>query len=361
MGKTVSFFGDALESCRVWLERDFESELARALIAPWVLHAGLGPDDAYSGLMGKVIMAALGLAGLPVVVGGSDRIVSAFRGCIEEWGGRFVTGADVSTVVVDGGRATGVITSRGDRYPASKAVVCNVTPTQLYGRLLDGSPVPSEVQEKAMAFRYGRADMQIHFALDSPPRWHHPELREVPLLHITPGLDGVSRAVNEAERGLLPATATVVVGQPTALDPSRAPDGSWILWIQLQELPSRIKGDAAGEIEAPGSGAWDDDVAGRYADRIQARLSEHIDGFEGSIVGRRVFSPADLERLNMNLVGGDPYSGACTIDQFLLWRPFGPSKGHRTPVKDLYHIGASTHPGPGLGGNSGFLVGSSLA
>ena len=62
------------------------------------------------------------------------------------------------------------------------------------------------------------------------------------IVHLTPGLDGVSRAVNEAERGLLPAEATIVVGQPMAVDPSRAPEGSWILWIQLQEVPSRAEG-----------------------------------------------------------------------------------------------------------------------
>ena len=63
---TFTFFGEALESCRTWVERDFKSDLVKGLIAPWVLHAGLGPDDAYSGLMGKVIMGAVGMAGMPI-------------------------------------------------------------------------------------------------------------------------------------------------------------------------------------------------------------------------------------------------------------------------------------------------------
>ena len=79
-------------------------------------------------------------------------------------------------------------------------------------------------------------------------------------MHLTPGLDGVSRAVNEAERGLLPAEATVVVGQPLTMDPSRAPDGKGLLWVQLQELPWQIKGDAAGELDA-GDGVWTADAA----------------------------------------------------------------------------------------------------
>lgn len=356
VGGTFEFFGEALETCRSWIERDFESDLVRALIAPWVLHAGLGPDDAYSGLMGKVIMGAIGLAGMPVVVGGGSRIVDAFQQVIESHGGRFVTDADVAKVSVANGKARGAVTSDGTEYLASTAVICNVTPTQLYGRLLDD--VPQHHATKAKAYRYGRATMQIHYALSEPPAWSDPDLVEVAYVHVTPGLDGVSKAVNEAERGLLPETGTIVVGQPVALDPSRAPAGHWILWVQLQELPAHIKGDAGGEIAVPADGSWNEEVTDAYVNRIQRRLAHHMPNLESSIVGRRAYSPARLEGLNMNLVGGDPYSGSCTIDQFFMWRPFPGSKNHETPVDGVFHIGASTHPGPGLGGHSGFMVAS---
>ena len=75
-----------------------------------------------------------------------------------------------------------------------------------------------------------------------------------------------------------------------------------------------------------------------------------------AIVGTSILSPADLEAANINLVGGDPYSGARSIDQFHLFRPFPGNKNHRTAIKRLWHIGASTHPGPGLGGMSGHLA-----
>ena len=179
------------------------------------------------------------------------------------------------------------------------------------------------------------------------------------MVHVTPGLDGVSRAVNEAVRGLLPAEATIVCGQPLAVDPSRAPDGSGMLWIQLQELPSSPQGDAAGEIEV-GDGTWTENLRERYADRIQARLAHHIPNLESALLSRVVLSPADLEEANVNLVGGDPYSGALSLDQNFLWRPLAKQPSHQTPVRNLYHIGASTHPGPGLGGVSGTLVAQEL-
>jgi len=355
---TFEFFGQSLETCRAWLERDFSSELVQGLIAPWVLHAGLGPDDAFSGLMAKLIMGTLSLAGMPVVKGGSYQIVEAFRSLIEDHGGALVTGTEVDSVIIESGRALGVTTAAGEDYLASKAVICNVTPTQLFQRLLSKGEVSAEAIRRTEGFRYGRADMQIHFALDDTPEWHDPELAEVAMVHLTRGLNGVSRSVNEATRGLLPAEATVVVGQPTAVDPSRAPEDKAIMWIQLQELPARIRGDAADEIAVPEDGRWTNDIAERYADRIQARIADHVGNFDEIVVGRSVFSPADLETLNPNLVGGDPYSGSCTIDQFLAWRPTPGSRNHETGIKNLFQIGASTHPGPGLGGNSGFMVAS---
>ena len=223
--------------------------------------------------------------------------------------------------------------------------------------------MPAPVAAAAGRFRYGRAEMQIHLALDEPPRWQGPEaerLARCPIVHVTPGLDGVSRAVNEAERGLLPAEATIVCGQPVALDPSRAPDGKSIVWIQLQELPAgRVKGDAAGDIDV-GDGTWTEELREAYADRIVARLGESIENLAGATAKRVVLSPADIEGLNANLVGGDIYGGSCALDQNLLWRPLGEAPGHATAVDRLYHIGASTHPGPGLGAGSGYLVAKEL-
>ena len=202
--------------------------------------------------------------------------------------------------------------------------------------------------------------MQIHFALTEPPDWQGDErLRRTPIVHLTPGLDGVSRAVNEANRGLLPAEATIVCGQPMTMDETRAPEGAWILWIQLQELPSRPKGDAAGELDV-GDGTWTEELREAYADRIQARLGRQIENLDGALVARHVMSPADMEAANVNFVGGDIYSGALSLDQNLLWRPRPRLPGHRTPVARLWHIGASTHPGPGLGAGSGYLVAQEL-
>jgi phytoene dehydrogenase-like protein len=356
----AAFFGEALLPARGWLESRYTSPVAQALWAPWVLHCGLGPEAAYSGQMAKVIAFALEAAGAPIVKGGAQNLLDAFARVIAANAGTIRTQADVVEIVSDGRRATGVKLADGSTVTAAKGVVCSVTPNQLYGRLLGKGKVPAEIQERLSSFRYGKGNMQIHFALNKPPQWRAPELGKVALLHLTPGLDGVSKAANEAERGMLPAEPTICVGQPTALDPSRAPDGAAILWLQLPEAPRRLKGDAAGEIDVPANGEWNEAVRELYADRIEALLAKHIDGFKETIIARRCYSPADLQHLNINLEGGDPYGGYCGIDQFFLWRPLPGSINHRTHMPGLYHIGASTHPGPGLGGGSGYLLAKTL-
>jgi phytoene dehydrogenase-like protein len=359
-GGFASFAGELLQTSRDWLQQTFASERAHGLLAPWVLHTGLGPDAAASGFMTQVIAVAIQQGGMPVPRGGGQKLADALAELIRDHGGVCETRVDVERVVVQSGRAVGVRTDSGDTITAERAVIANVTPTQLYERLLDDGDVPPAVRDGARRFRYGRAEMQIHFALSEPPRWNGDErLGRTAIVHVTPGLDGVSRAVNEAERGLLPAEATIVVGQPLTVDPSRAPAGKGILWIQLQELPWRVRGDAAGELDV-GEGVWSERLKERYANRIQARLAKHIPNLESSLLGRAVLSPADIERMDVNLRHGDPYAGALTLDQNFLWRPFPQSPGHATAVERLWHIGASTWPGPGLGAGSGTLVAREL-
>jgi phytoene dehydrogenase-like protein len=341
--------GRLLVSARDWLETAFASDRAHGLLAPWVLHTGLGPDAAASGYMAQVIAVAVQEGGMPIPRGGGQRLADALAAVIREHGGSCETGVDVERVF-----AGGVRTAAGETVTAAKAVVCNVTPTQLYGSLLQGFP------RRAEGFRYGRSAMQIHFALSEPPRWEGDErLGRTAIVHVTPGLDGVSRAVNEADRGLLPAEATIVAGQPLTMDSSRAPEGAGVLWVQLQELPWRVKGDAVGELDV-GDGSWTEELRERYADRIQARLARHIPNLESSILARTALSPADLQAANVNLVDGDPYGGSLALDQNFLWRPLAAQPGHRTPVDGVWHVGASTHPGPGLGGGSGALVAAQL-
>ncbi|WP_417424954.1 phytoene desaturase family protein [Hoeflea sp.] len=355
----AAWIGEALRPSRAWLEAGYASERIQALHAPWVLHTGLPPESAYGSQMGKVIAFALEAAGAPVVKGGAGQAVAAFKSLIEENGGQLRANADVDQVIIENGRATGVRLADGTTITADN-VICSVPPSQLYQRLLrDQTQAVSEKDTAQLKqFRHGRGNFQLHYAIDGPIRWKTAGLEDVALVHLADGIDSVSKSANEAARGMMPETPTICVGQPHRLDPSRCPEGKSILWLQIPDAPRVLKGDAAGEIET--SGTWDDATREAFADRIEAILTRHIDGFSESILARKAYSPADLEALNINLVGGDPYGGSCALDQFFIWRPFSHSVNNSTSIRNLHHIGASTHPGPGLGGGSGFLLAKRL-
>ena len=102
----------------------------------------------------------------------------------------------------------------------------------------------------------------------------------------------MSRAFAEAAAGLLPAEPVLVVGQPTAIDATRAPPDRHVLWVQVRVLPATIAGDALGRI-----GATDWDAAKEpYAERVLDSLETYAPGLRDRILGRSVWSPLDLER-----------------------------------------------------------------
>lgn len=348
-----SWFGEALEPARGWLETRYDSASVQALWAPWVLHVGLTPEATYGGQMSRVIAFALEAAGAPVVKGGAGQAAVAFRSLIEANGGVIRTGVEAKRIMIDGGKATGVVTTTDEQIYATN-VIASTVPGQLYDTLLPATYAPQNPKK----FRHGRGNFQLHYALDGPVAWKTEGLADVALVHLADGVDSVSKSCNEAERGMLPAVPTICLGQPHALDPSRCPEGKAILWLQIPDAPSVIKGDAAGKINT--TPEWTKDMRETYADRIEAILKKHIRNFDKLVLQRRAYSPSDLEKMNVNLVGGDPYGGACAMDQFFVWRPHAGQVNNATPVRGLHHIGASTHPGPGLGGGSGFNVAKGL-
>jgi phytoene dehydrogenase-like protein len=351
--------GGVVSSARGWYESRFEGREVSDLYAPWALHTGLAPDDAGSGFQSLAIAGTLHQVGLPIVRGGSRGFVQAFERLIADRGGKVTTGVEVERILVRGGAAAGVVAG-GEEVVARRAVVAGVTPTQLYGRLLPDGAAPAEAVRDGLRYRYGRrSGMQVHVALNEPLRWRDSRLDDVAIVHLCDGLDGVALACAQATAGLLPRAPTVVVGQPARVDPTRAPAGRGIVWIQLQEVPHRPRGDAAGEIDV-GDGTWSDELVGAYVERVLSRLARHVENWPAARGKHYALSPDELERRNCNLVRGDIYAGDCELGQAYFWRPTPRYGSHATPVDRLYMCGASTFPGPGLNAASGRIVARAL-
>src|SRR6218665_798562 len=288
--------------------------------------------------------------------GGAEVVVRGRVGALRAAGGELRPGARVRRIHVAGGRAQSVELDDGQRIEARRAVIANVHPGALYGALLGAAAPPGSAQARDL--RPGPATMMIHLALDALPAWRaSTELQTFAYVHLAPSLQQMAQVYTQAMAGLLPHEPVLVVGQPTVFDPSRAPAGKHVLWVQVRVLPAKPCGDAAGQIAAA---HWDD-IKDAYAERVLDILERYAPGLRGSVLGRCVLSPADLERDNPNLVGGDSLSGSHHLDQFFLFRPaFGRSRW-RPGVGGLFHIGASTWPGAGTGAASGYLLSRDLS
>ena len=222
---------------------------------------------------------------------------AAPRGCPTRWPGscgrraaRCGPPPRCGVVTVDGARATGVELDSGERIQARRALVANLTPGVLFSGMVPPEALPDEFRRRVARYVYGPGTMMIHAALSAPLAWAAGEdLHEFGYVHVGPYVDDMARTYAEALAGLLPSSPTLVVGQTTAIDPSRAPAGGHVLWVQVRMVPPRIGGDAArldrgarlGGREAAAGGA-----GARQARAVRARRARAPSRLDGPRPGR---------------------------------------------------------------------------
>jgi phytoene dehydrogenase-like protein len=326
---------------------------AKVLLATWGMHPDFGPDVSAGAMFPFVEVFSDASAGMSIVEGGASKMIEALAGVLSDYGGEVRTAAPVRRIVTEGGRASAVELASGERLEAARAVIASVTPPALYGVLLDGATVPARVRGDAARYRFGPGTMMIHLALSEPPAWAAGgDLGEFAYVHIAPYVADLADTYTAANNGLLPRSPLLIVGQSSAVDPSRAPEGKAVLWVQVRAQPGQIRGDAAGEIDAR---HWAD-AAEPYADRVIAKLAEYAPGIERLILERVILTPEDLEAHDPNLVGGDSVAGSHHLRQNFIFRPLPGYSRYRTPIDGLFMTGAATWPGGGVTGLSGYLA-----
>jgi phytoene dehydrogenase-like protein len=331
----------ALGSSGAFVRRHFEHPKIQAMWAAWGMHLDFPPHIAGGALYPFVQCMGVQDKGIQFSQGGADAIIMAMRALLEEKGGEVRCSQSVDAIRVEDNRAVGVAAA-GAEFSAERAVIANVTPTALFGRLCN----IKSVQSRVAGFRFGPATMMIHLALKELPAWKNKRAREFAYIHIALTLEAMSQCYRDAMSGVLPNEPVLVIAQPTIVDPSRAPQDRHVLSIQVRALPSSLDWDGLKE---------------DYADRIIDIVEKHAPGIKEMILGRSVLSPKDLERHNPNLEGGDSLSGSHHLRQQFMLRPFLGWSRYKTPVKDLYLCGASTWPGAGVGAGSGWILAQLLA
>ena len=302
----------------------FESEQAKAFLTGPAMHADLQPEEPGTGVYALLLTMLGQRFGMPVVEGGTGRITAALAAKARQDGVEILTGRRVERIVVSGGRAVAV-EAGGEALRARRAVVCALDVGALV-RLAGPESFPPRALAEIRHYRPGLGTFKVDWALDGQVPWAAEECRRAGVVHVGDSVTDMSRSAWEASHGLLPAKPTLILGQQSLADPSRAPAGKHTLW-GYAHVPAAPTGDA-GRPRARAA-AWD-----RSTEPFLERM----------------------EAADATLAGGDISAGSFAIDQQLLFRP-GPSWWRwGTPVKGLYLGGASAPPGAGVHGACGDLA-----
>ena len=316
----------------------FQGEGATVVLAGCALHTDLSPEEAGGGVYGW-LLAMLGQeCGWPVPAGGAQRITDALVSRLEARGGRIRYETPAERVLIARGRAMGVRTAGGEDFRAHRAVVADVPAPALYLDLVGPRWLPPRLVEDLEHFRWDGATVKIDWAVRGRIPWKNPAAAGAGTVHLGADLAGLTRYAAQLAVDELPAQPFLLLGQMTTADPSHSPEGTESVWAYTH-LPHRRH--------------WSADDIATHVERMESVVEDHAPGFRRQVVGRNVFSPADLERENPSLVGGAVGGGTAAAFQQLFLRPV-PGLGRAdTPVDRLFLASSSAHPGGGVHGAPG--------
>jgi phytoene dehydrogenase-like protein len=297
------------------LARDLRGTAARALLAGCAAHSFLPLQALGTGAFGLLLAAAGHAVGWPIVRGGSQRLADALAGYFRSLGGEIRTDAALRQL---------------DEVRSARLVMLDVGPHQV--ARIAGDRLPTGYRRALQRYRYGAAAFKLDWALDGPVPWTAPECARAATVHLGGTLEEIAAAEAAAARGEVHERPFVLFVQPTLCDPSRAPPGRHTAWAYCH-VPNGCTLDVT--------------------DRIERQVERFAPGFQERILARSVMPPAELERRNANLVGGDISGGATDLRQVFA-RPVARVSPYRTPIRGVYICSASTPPGGGVHGMGGY-------
>jgi phytoene dehydrogenase-like protein len=251
----------------------------------------------------------------------------------------------VREVIVEAGRAVGVVLENGETLWA-RSVVSNLNPKLLYGTLIDASVLERNFRERMSRWRCGSGTFRMNVALSELPDFTvlpggQPAEHHTAGIIMAPSLAYMDRAYLDAKAGGWSRRPIVEMLIPSTLDDSLAPPKQHVASLFCQHVAPVL----------PGGASWDEHRE-EVADLMIDLVTSHAPNFKASVLGRQIMSPLDLER-TFGLLGGDIFHGALSLDQLFSARPMLGHGDYRGPLKGLYMCGSGTHPGGGVTGAPG--------
>ena len=328
------------------LDDYFEGELAKALFgfdgivgnfaSPYqqgtayvLLHHLFGEVNGVEGAWGHAI-------------GGMGAITQAMAKAARAAGVDIVLNSKVEEVIVDRGRATGVVV--GGKGVHADAVIAGVNPKLLFDQLVPEGAVERRVERHFANWSCESATFRMNVALSRLPNFNAIPGRGDHLtagIIVAPSLDYMDRAYASASLDGWSTEPVVEMLVPSTLDPTLAPKGKHVASLFCQHFRYKL----------PHNTSWDD-VREQAADHVIATVDRHAPGFAESVIDRQIHSPLDLER-RFGLIGGDIFHGKMGLDQLFSARPMIGAADYRMPLDGLYLCGSGAHPGGGVTGAPG--------
>jgi len=271
-------------------------------------------------------------------IGGMGAITQAMARAAAAHGVEIETEAPVREVLIEKGRAAGVVLEDG-RVVRGKAVAANVNPKLLYTGMIPQTVLDPDFLRRMRAWRCGSGTFRINLALSELPSFTALPGRDCADHHtagiiLGPSLDYMDRAYCDAR-------TSGWSREPIIELVTLAPPGAHVASLFCQHVAPQL----------PDGRSWSTHRE-KVADLMIETVDRYAPGFKASVVARQALSPFDLEQV-FGLTGGDIFHGAMTLDQLFWARPALGYAEYRGAVKGLYHCGSGAHPGGGVTGAPG--------
>jgi len=353
LNETRTVFDFAVKSAGDILDRHFENDLTKALFGfDGVVGNFASPYDSGTAyvLLHHLFGEAAGVEGAwGHSIGGMGSITQAMARACREKGVDIILNTPVEEVIVERGRAAGVVA--GGKAMRAPVVVAGVNPKLLFDRLLPDGAVPEDVASRMHGWRCESATFRMNVALSELPKFTVLPKKGDHLtagIIMAPSLAYMDHAYVDARVDGWSKQPIIEMLIPSTLDQSLAPKGKHVASLFCQHFRYDL---------GPGR-SWDKERE-KAADTVIATVEAHAPGFAGSILGRQIHSPLDLER-RFGLIGGDIFHGKMSLDQLFSARPMIGAADYRMPLKGLYLCGSGAHPGGGVTGAPGHNAAQSI-
>ncbi len=331
----------------------FESEALKGVLAAGGIK-GIFQGPMASGTAYVLLHAMAGGGGAvrPTrwATGGVGSVTQALAKAARRAGAEVRTGAEVARILVDDGKASGVLLQGGGASDSggeirAPLVVSNADPRRTFLGLVDPLELDPHFVRAVRNIRYRGTCAKVNLALAALPDFpccpgHGPHLGAA--ISIGPSVEYLERAYDDAKYGDFSHAPSVEAFIPTVWDPSLAPAGRHVMSVYVQYAPYQLR-----------EGAWEGSKKDALADTVISALTRYAPNLEGAILHKQVISPLDLEE-RFALTEGNIQHGELTLDQLLFMRPVPGWARYSTPIAGLYLCGAGTHPGGGLTGTPGY-------